>query len=86
MFLGPAIMFIILGAAQYRFVQKLKLRSTPLSLKIGRAFWFAGWASFIWTIIAMTVLPELYQAFGVCVATIWISLISLRVCKALINE
>lgn len=83
---GAAIAFIIIGSAQYRFRNKLKLPSHQEAEGIGRTFWRVGWGMLIW-LIAGSIL-EVQEPYKIIIAsfgTLWLCIRGIQLSNRLLH-
>lgn len=86
MFIGPAIAYLILGSALYRFRSALRLQPEPMAEFIGFAFWWGGWIALCWTSIAMLLKwPEPLEALGVVLAVLWAGSRGIKIARQLMK-
>lgn len=83
---GVAIAFIIIGSAQYRFRESLKIPFHAESERIGRTFWWVGWGMLLWWITAsILAVPEMVRVIIASIGTVLLCIRAIKLANQLIN-
>ncbi|SEB27726.1 hypothetical protein SAMN03159332_6404 [Paenibacillus sp. 276b] len=85
--LGPAIGYIVIGSALYRFRKRLGLVPHADGEWIGFSFYWGGWFALLWSILSWVLeFPAPLSWLGIVAAIYWCSFRGLKVANQLIKS
>lgn len=77
--IGVAIVYLMLGAVTFRFAEKLQLRTTQISLSIGKSLYVSGWIIFFASV--STLLPIIPNFTATIVLALTVTVMSVLTLK-----
>lgn len=84
MFFGPAIGYIILGSALYKFRKHLGMKPEPYGQWIGFSFWWGGWFALFWAAMASILqFQPFLHPMGLVLVVFWVGFRGLRIAQVL---